>query len=305
MPQVRANGLNLEYEIFGDAKAEPLVLIMGLGAQMILWPDDFCHRLADAGYHVFRYDNRDVGLSTKYEEGGKPRLMRAGIAHTLGMKVTAPYTLHEMAQDALGFLDALKIRNAHIVGASMGGMIAQILSAKHPKRVKTLTLIMSSTNNPRLPGPSLKIRMRLVKRPEHIDRESIINHSMQTWRLIGSPDYPADDKSLRTKIERSYDRCAYPRGIARQTMAIMATGSLVPLLKSVAAPTRIIHGADDPLVPIAHAHDIAKHISGSELITIPGMGHDLPVELVPTLARLVIDHVGATRAVDAPKRRQA
>src|SRR5437899_2731369 len=131
MPQVRANGLNLEYESFGDPKADPIVLIMGLGAQMILWPDDFCRALADAGYHVIRYDNRDVGLSTKYEEGGKPRLMRAGIAHTFGMKVSAAYTLHDMAHDAVGLLDALKIASAHIVGASMGGMIAQILTSKH------------------------------------------------------------------------------------------------------------------------------------------------------------------------------
>jgi pimeloyl-ACP methyl ester carboxylesterase len=303
MPKIRANGLDLEYDTFGDRGAPPLLLIMGLGGQMILWPEDFCGTLADAGFHVIRFDNRDVGLSTKMHEAGKPRLMREGFKFTLGLPVEAPYTLDHMAQDALGLMDALKLEPAHVAGVSMGGMIGQILAARHAARVRSLTLIMTSSGHRWLPQPSMKLRMRLVKRPKSIDRESLIRHSMETWRLIGSPGYPADEATLRAKVERSFDRMVYPAGLARQTAAIMASGSRTALLKQIVAPTLVVHGQDDPLVPVGAAHDLHRRIRGAQLEIIPGMGHDLPAPLLPRLAQLIIDH--AQRAPDAASLRRA
>jgi pimeloyl-ACP methyl ester carboxylesterase len=290
MPQARANGISLEYETFGDRGAPPLVLIMGLGGQLLLWPEEFCRELADAGHYVVRFDNRDVGLSTKMEQPRAPRLFRAALAARLGLKVHAPYTLDDMAHDTVGLLDALQLERAHVVGASMGGMIAQILAARFPQRVDSLTLIMSTSGNPRLPKPRLELQLRLVRPLPAHDRDSLINHSMQTWRLIGSPQYPPDDHVLRAKVERSYDRSSYRKGLARQTLAIIASGSRVPLLRRIAAPTLVIHGEDDPLVPVAAGHDLAQHIPGARLSIIPGMGHDLPAALLPTFTRLIVQH---------------
>jgi pimeloyl-ACP methyl ester carboxylesterase len=303
MPQVRANGINLEYEAFGDRGAPPLVLIMGLGGQLLLWPEEFCRALADAGHYVVRFDNRDIGLSTKLEQPRRPKLLGAAIAARLGLKVRAPYTLDDMAHDTVGLLDALQLERAHVVGASMGGMIAQIVAAKFPRRVDSLTLFMSTSGNPRLPGPRLELQLRLVRRPPAEDRETLIRHSMQTWRLIGSPQYPPDEDILRAKVERSYDRSSYRHGLARQTLAIIASGSRVPLLRRIEAPTLVIHGAEDPLVPVAAGHDLARHISGARLSIIPGMGHDLPAPLLPTFSRLILQH--AREAEHAKRSRHA
>lgn len=295
MPQARANGINLEYETFGDRGAPPLVLIMGLGAQLVLWPDEFCLALAEAGHYVVRFDNRDVGLSTKLEQPRAPRLIRAALASRLGLKIRAPYTLDDMALDTVGLMDALELPRAHVVGASMGGMIAQILAAKHPRRVDSLTLVMSTSGNPRLPQARLDLQLRLVRRPAGGEREALIRHSMELWRLIGSPEYPPEDHVLRTKVERSYDRSSYRHGLARQTLAIIASGSRVPLLRRIEAPTLVIHGADDPLVPIAAGHDLAQHIPGARLHVIPGMGHDLPAPLLPTFTQLITRHARESR----------
>ncbi len=291
MPKAAANGIELEYETFGDPGHPPILLIMGLASQLIHWPEPFCERLAQAGYYVIRFDNRDIGLSTRLSGQGKVKLMRQAIKAALGLRVRAPYLLEDMAQDALGLLDALKIESAHIVGASMGGMIGQILAAKHPQRVKSFVCWMSSSGNPLLRGPSLKIRLRLVSRPSKLDRESLIQHSMQTWRLIGSPRFPTDPGTLRARIERAFDRAHYPPGLARQTLAIIASPSRVPLLKKIKAPTLVLHGQDDALVPVAAAHDLAKHIPGARLEIIRGYGHDLPAQLLPRLAELVLEHL--------------
>jgi pimeloyl-ACP methyl ester carboxylesterase len=300
MPQVRANGINLEYETFGDKGAPPMLLIMGLGAQMVLWPDDLCQALAAAGHHVIRFDNRDVGLSTKIEQLRHPKVIHAALASMIGVKLKVPYTLDDMAHDAVGLLDALELPSAHVVGASMGGMIAQIVAAKFPQRVTSLGLIMTTSGNPRLPRPRLDIQLRLLRRPSSLDREAVIEYSMETWRLIGSPEYPLTDTALRSKVERSYDRSSYRHGFARQTLAILASGSRVPLLKRIQAPTLIIHGEDDPLVPVAGAHDLATHIPGARLEIIPGMGHDLPPELLPRFSSLLIQHArNAGRREDA------
>jgi pimeloyl-ACP methyl ester carboxylesterase len=303
MPQVRANNINLEYETFGDRGAPPIVLIMGLGAQLVLWPDELCAALAGAGHYVVRFDNRDIGLSTKLEQPRRPRLFRAALASRLGFKIRAPYTLDDMAHDTVGLLDALDLPRAHVVGASMGGMIAQIVAARHPQRVDSLTLIMSTSGNPRLPQARLDLQLRLVRRPAAGDREAIIRHSMELWRLIGSPQYPPGDEVLRAKVERSYDRSSYRHGLARQTLAIIASGSRVPLLRRIEAPTLVIHGAEDPLVPVAAGHDLAQHIPGARLSVIPGMGHDLPAPLLPTFSEMIARH--AREAEHARGRRHA
>ncbi|HUR41948.1 MAG TPA: alpha/beta fold hydrolase [Verrucomicrobiae bacterium] len=290
MPQVRANGINIEYESFGDETAPALLLIMGLGAQLLLWPDDFCEGLAAGGYRVIRFDNRDVGLSSKIEHPTRPKLMRAALASLVGLPVKAPYTLDDMARDTVGLMDALGLHSAHVVGASMGGMIAQIVAAKHPDRVASLTLIMTTSGNPRLPGPRLDLRLRLVRPPQALDRETLVRHSMDTWRLIASPEYPPDEPTLRAKCERSYDRSSYRRGLARQTLAIIASGSRVGLLKRITAPTLVLHGEDDPLVPVAAGHELAQHIPGARLEVIPGWGHDFPAALLDKLTRWIVEH---------------
>ena len=302
MPQARANGINIEYETFGDKGAPPIVLIMGLGAQLLLWPDDFCRGLAAAGHYVIRFDNRDVGLSSKIEHPTRPKLARAAIASLFGIKVRAPYLLDDMAQDTVGLLDALELPRAHVVGASMGGMIAQIVAARHPGRVASLTLIMTTSGNPRLPGPRLDLRLRLIRPPAGFDRETLVRHSMETWRLIGSPEFPVAEHELRAKCERSYDRSSYRHGLARQTLAIIASGSRVPLLKRIEAPTLILHGQDDPLVPVSGAHDLARHIRGARLEIIRGMGHDLPPALLPRFVELIAGHA---RSAAEPERRRA
>ena len=291
MPKVKANDVELEYETFGDPAAPAILLIMGLGGQLIHWPDDFCQTLAKAGYHVIRFDNRDAGLSTRLEHAPPVPLLKAGLFGALGLPVRSPYKLADMADDALGLMDALKLDSAHVVGISMGGMIAQILAAKHPKRVRSLVLLMTTSGHRWLPQPRMEIRMRLIKRPQGRDRESLVRHSMQTWRLIGSPGYPQDDALLRAKVERAFDRAYYPRGLARQTLAIIASGSRAALLRRIHAPTLVIHGADDPLVPLACGKDLARRIRGAQLEVIPGMGHDLPPPLLPRLAHSVLHHV--------------
>ena len=291
MPQIRANGIQIEYEEFGERAAPAILLIMGLGCQLIHWPDDLCHSLAGAGYRVIRYDNRDAGLSSKLDHADRVKLIRAGILSTFRLPVKAAYTLDDMAQDALGLMDALKLPRAHVVGVSMGGMIAQLIAIHHPDRMLSLTSIMSNSGNPLLPGPSLRIRLRMIKRPSRLDRESLIRHSMQTWRMIGSPGYPQEESALRAKVERAYDRCVHARGLARQTVAILASRNRAPLLKRIVAPTLIIHGKEDPLVPVAAAYELARHIPGARLEIIPGMGHDLPPALVPRLAQLILGNV--------------
>lgn len=290
MPQIHANGIHLEYETFGESQAPTILLIMGLGGQLIHWPDDFCRSLAEGGYHVIRYDNRDVGLSAKLDHLGKPKVLRAGLAGMLRLPVRAPYMLEDMANDAVGLLDALKIKSAHVVGVSMGGMIGQILAAHHPKRVLSFTCIMSTSGAPEVPKARLSLQMRLGKRPSRLDREGMIEHSMQTWRLIGSPGYRVEDAELRARIERAYDRGFHPRGLARQTVAVIAGRSRAPLLKLIKAPTLVIHGEDDPLVPVAGGHHLAKHIAGARLEIIKGMGHDLPPPLIPRLVKMILTH---------------
>jgi pimeloyl-ACP methyl ester carboxylesterase len=280
--QISANGIALEVEDHGSPSGEPLVLIMGLGMQLVAWNPDFVAMLVARGFRVIRFDNRDIGLSQRFDQFGVPNLALDSIRHGLGLKIRAPYTVADMADDTAGLLDALGIPAAHIGGASMGGMIAQQLAVRHPRRVKSLTLIMTSSGSRRLPGPTLKVRSALISRPvDPGDVQSVIDHYVKLYRLIGSPAYPAPEAYLQARLGESVRRSYRPAGTARQMVAIAADGNRSKLLAQIKVPTQIIHGQADPLVPVAAGRDLAAKIAGAELDLIAGMGHDLPTELWP------------------------
>ena len=280
--QISANGIALEVEDHGSPAGEPLVLIMGLGMQLVAWHPEFVATLVARGFRVIRFDNRDIGLSQRFDKFGVPNLALDSIRFAVGMKVNAPYTVADMADDTAGLLDALGLRSAHICGASMGGMIAQQLAVRHPQRVKSLTLMMTSSGSRRLPGPSLKVRGALLSRPDDpTDLNSVIAHYVKLYRLIGSPDYPADDAYLNERLGLAVRRSYRPAGTARQMVAIAADGNRSALLAQIRQPTQIIHGKADPLVPVEAGHDLAAKIAGAEIDLIAGMGHDLPVPLWP------------------------
>lgn len=291
MTQLQSNGLQIEYDTFGDADADPLLLIMGLGTQMTAWSPDFCDRLADRGHFVIRFDNRDVGLSTKLDNAPSPTLLRYAMNHFLGTGVTSPYTLTDMASDAIGVLDALQIDTAHIVGASMGGMIAQLIAVTHPQRVRSLTSVMSSSGDPKLPQARPEIfRHLFTGRPTTSNPKRMLDYSVRTMKLISSPDYPRSDKEWREIITASTMRSFYPQGFARHVAAIVADGSRVGRLKQITAPTLVIHGKADRLIPVECGVDTARHIHGAQLELIDGMGHDLPPQLVEKLTSLIASH---------------
>jgi len=280
--QISANGIQLEVEDHGPVNGEPLLLIMGLGMQLVAWHTDFVASLVARGFRVIRFDNRDIGLSQRFDHLGVPNLAIDSIKYAVGMKVTGPYTVADMADDTAGLLDALGLQSAHVCGASMGGMIAQQLAVRHPARVKSLTLMMTSSGSRRLPGPALKVRSALISRPDDANNiESVIAHYVRLYKLIGSPGYPADDAYLHERLGMSVRRSYRPQGTARQMVAIAADGNRSELLSQIKMPTQVIHGHDDPLVPVAAGHDLAQKISGAKLDVIEGMGHDLPVELWP------------------------
>ena len=299
MPSVRANGIDIFYDEVGDPKAPALLLIMGLATQMVGWPEPFCGRLADRGFRVIRFDNRDIGLSTKIENAPKVDVAAAFMRGLSGRSVEAPYSLDDMAKDALGLMSALGIDKAHIVGASMGGMIAQIIAAKHQGRARSLASIMSSSGDPKLPlGKPAAMASLTATRPPRSDREAAIQFGMNIYRVIGSPGYPTPEPELRAKIERAFDRAYYPAGVARQLVAILASGSRVDLLRTIERPTLVLHGSDDPLVPVERGKDTARHVPGATLKIIPGWGHDIPTALIPTLVEAIATHCqNADRAV--------
>lgn len=298
MPRARANGIELEYEVFGAASARPLVLIMGLGAQMILWDDDFCATLAARGHQVVRFDNRDVGLSSKIDGWRTLDVVAAMGGWALGRAVAAPYTLSDMAADTVGLLDALGLGAAHLVGASLGGMVAQTLAIEHPRRVLSLTSIMSTTGNPRLPRARPEAAAALLQPPPR-DREGAMARAVKVFRTIGSPGFPLDEARVRARAARSFDRCSHPTGVARQMLAVLASGSRVEGLRRVTAPTLVIHGTDDPLIPVAAGVETARLVPGAELLLIEGMGHDLPRAVWPRMIEAITGLT--TRAVPRPR----
>lgn len=278
----KAGDVELVYEDWGDINHSPMVLIMGLSAQMLLWPDQFCEQLVLKGFRVVRFDNRDIGLSTKIKSKGphmKDWMLMARAQ--LGLSTPGvPYTLHDMAKDTLGLLDHLGIRRAHIVGASMGGMIAQILAAKHPDRVSSLGVIFSSTNQPLLPPPAPSAILPLMKGPgKGATEEQRLAHSVKLMRNIGSPGYPVPEAEMEAFARRLFARSYYPAGVKRQFMAVLGTGNLRPYARQIVAPTVVIHGKSDPLLRPACGKAVARAIRGAKLELIPGMGHDLPQQL--------------------------
>jgi pimeloyl-ACP methyl ester carboxylesterase len=273
MSNVTANGIQIEYDTFGDSLSPALLLIMGGGSQMIYWEVEFCKLLATKGHFVIRFDNRDVGLSTKFEEAGIPDMMAA----MKGEPVSPAYTLEDMADDAVGLLGALGIEKAHICGASVGGMIAQIIAYQHPERVLSLTSIMSSTGNPALPQIKPNV-LAEVYRPVPADREAYIEHHVNMWRKLWSPGFPFDEMRLQTLMAESYDRSFYPQGMARQSAAVLTHGYRRLSIASISVPTLVIHGDKDPFMSVEGGKETAHLIAGAELVIIDGMGHDIPKE---------------------------
>lgn len=285
MPQVKANGISLEVERYGDPTNPPLLLIMGLGAQLTLWPIELVEALVARGYHVIRYDNRDIGLSTKFTEHGVPNVRKVLLMRLFGLRPKLPYRLTDMAADAVALLDALGIAKAHIVGASMGGMIAQLVAATYPERTLSLTSIMSTTGNRRVPPARPEAFKALTTSPPaNATLADMIPHVTRIARAIGSPAYPTPEDRLVERITRDFERSFHPTGAGRQLAAIIDDGCRRSRLKNVTAPSLVIHGVADPLVRVEGGRDTAAHIPGARLHEIPGMGHDLPLELVDEVA---------------------
>ena len=290
MPNITANGIQIEYDTFGDSNALPLLLIMGLGAQMIAWQEDFCRLLADKGLYVIRFDNRDIGLSTKFEELGIPDTMAAVTASLQeGKDVQFDYTLDDMADDAIGLLDALGIEKAHICGASMGAAITQTIGYRHPSRVLSLIPIMGTTGNPELPAAKPEA-LGILFTPTPEEREAYIAHRIETWKTLWG-SLPFDDEDIQNRSAIEFDRSFYPEGTPRQLMATLAHGNRKPRLAAVTAPTLVIHGTADPLVPVEGGKDTAEAIPGAEILLIEGMGHCLPKVVWPQVTDAIVNHI--------------
>jgi pimeloyl-ACP methyl ester carboxylesterase len=275
MPNVKANGIRIEYDTIGNPSSPPLLLIMGLGGQLIHWDADFCGQLADKGLFIIRFDNRDTGLSTKFDAAGPADISGLFNALMKGQTIETPYTLNDMADDAAGLLAALHIGNAHICGSSMGGMIAQTLAIRHPQRLLSLISIYGTTGNPNLPPPQ-PAAMEALMTPPPAERGAYIEYNVKTMKAIAGLGYPYDEQFIRSLSAQAYDRAFYPQGIGRQMMAVMTQENREPALASVSVPTLVIHGTADPLVPAEHGKQTAKAIPGAQLLLIEGMGHDLP-----------------------------
>ena len=282
----QANGLELVYDTFGDPSAPPLLLVMGLGAQMIGWDEQFCKQLAAQGYWVIRFDNRDIGLSTKFKEAGLIDLM----ALMQGQALEVPYLLSDMADDAVGLLDALGIERAHVVGRSMGGMIVQMMAINHSERLRTLTSIMSTTGDPNLP-PARPEALSILFMSSPTDREGYLKHSLMVSRIFAGPYF--DQERALKRAERAYERGLSPDGSNRQSAAIIASGSRKEALKGVTVPTLVIHGNADPVVPVEGGIDTAETIPEAELLIIEGMAHSLPIEKWPQIVGAIARHAKA------------
>ena len=291
MPQASSNKITIEYESFGAESDPVILLIMGLGMQMIAWPEPFCRDLADRGFRVIRYDNRDTGFSTKFEGARAPGLASLLLRSVLRLPIRVPYTLRDMADDAAGLLDRLDVDAAHIVGASMGGMIAHNFAVMNSRRTHSLTSIMSSSGHRSLPGADPLVSRHLFRsRPTSRDREAVIAHNMRTLELIGSPAYPIDAETRREMCSLSFDRCYYPSGFTRHVAAIVEDGDRRERLMKIHEPTLVIHGREDRLVPLAGGIDTAEHVPGARLEVIDGMGHNLPQPLWPQIIDLIVDN---------------
>jgi pimeloyl-ACP methyl ester carboxylesterase len=284
---VSTNGIDIAFDTFGNPGSPSMLLIMGLSSQMILWEDEFCEKFAARGFRVIRFDNRDVGRSTRLDTLGMPNfreIMKGGPA-------TIPYTLSDMAEDAFGLLDALDIDAAHIVGASMGGMIAQVMAKSQPARVSTMTLIMSSSGNPLLPPPSPEALLYLYK-PMPVQRDQYIDHFIKMWQVLNGDSLPLEDEHLKGLAERTFERGVSSVASARQLAAVFASGSRQEMLASISTPTLVIHGENDPLLQLECGKDLARCIPGSRLRVVPGMGHFLSPAVWDEIIDAVSGHAG-------------
>jgi proline iminopeptidase len=305
MPAIQANGLTLEYESLGDPGAPVVLLVMGLGMQLVAWPDAFCEGLVRKGFRVVRFDNRDCGLSQKLDDLGTPRMATAILRALLGLPVRSPYDLTAMAADTVALLDALEIAQAHVVGASMGGMIGQLVAALYPERVLSLTSIMSTTGARHLPQPAVRIRRELLRRPQPpFSVDSLVAHYEHLFGVIGSPGYPTPPDEFRSRIRRAVERGYHPAGFLRQLGAILANGDRSPLLGRITCPTLVIHGKADPLVPFQGGVDTAYKIRDARLVLLDGFGHDFPPQLFERFVDMVANHA-REGAPPSPPRRDA
>jgi len=296
--RAQANGIELEYEVLGTDNSPPVVLIMGLGAQMVRWPDSLIEELLSSGFRVIRFDNRDCGLSTSIEDGGIPELTTIQ-----SQEQKPPYTLSDMALDVVELLDWLGIRQAHIVGTSMGGMIAQVLACEHPDRVLSLTSIMASTGNPEVSPPDPAIFEQLTKpRPDpSLDVEAFVESECRREMLIASPAFPPDQSRLRARILLELQRGFNPNGVTRQMAAVWSSGDRRPELIRINVPTLVYHGLNDPLIPPDSGEDTAKSITNVRLTLVAGMAHDLPDELMPGLCSAILELAQEARG-EVPRR---
>jgi len=285
--QARVGDLEIAYETFGEPDDTPVLLVMGLATQMVGWPDDFCRGLAERGLFVVRFDNRDIGLSTHLDDAGAPDIMTVlGGDHS-----SVPYGLADLADDTVGLLDALGLGSAHVVGASMGGMIAQLVALRHPARVRSLTSIMSTTGDPAVGAPA-EAAMAVLLAPPASDREGAVQRAVDTYRVIGSPGFEFDETGLRQRAGLSFDRAYDPAGVARQLAAILTTADRTPDLARITAPTLVIHGAHDALMNVSGGRATAAAIPDAELLVVDGMGHDLPREVWPELLDRITALIG-------------
>jgi pimeloyl-ACP methyl ester carboxylesterase len=297
MPQVRANGIEIEYESFGR-ESDPLVLlIMGFGAQLIFWPEALCEGLAAKGFRVVRFDNRDIGKSTHLAGLAAPDTPALMAAVMAGKQPAVPYSLDDMADDAVGLMDALGVARAHIVGASMGGMIAQLVAINHPMRTKSLVSIMSTTGRRDLPSGNRETLSVLFRPPKSSSRDDLIDASILVQRALSSPGFPVSESEIRATAERRTDRAPLdPGALARQSAALIAAPPRDALLRELRCPTLVLHGTDDPVIPAAAAKDTAESIPGAELILVPGMGHNFAMALLPVYLKHIGDFVSKAEA---------
>ncbi|WP_289029277.1 alpha/beta hydrolase [uncultured Paraglaciecola sp.] len=284
------SGISINYQDTGKKSAPVIILIMGLGAQMTVWPEELYQGLVEKGFRVIRFDNRDVGLSSQLDELGQPSLIRSWLSKRLPLKANIPYKLEDMANDVIQLMTALKIKKAHLVGASMGGMIAQILAAKHKKKILSLTSIMSSPSAA-TSTPKLSLLLKLARPPTKTNREAAIRYNIKMNRLISGRNYPIDESILRNHAALNIDRAHNPAGVKRQLVAITSSGDRRSLLKKIKAPTLVIHGSDDPIISVAGGQDTAARIRKSKLKVIDGMGHNFPPILMGKMTKWIAKHV--------------
>lgn len=286
-----STGITVSYQDEGNKSHPTIIMIMGLGAQMTVWPDELYFGLVNKGFRVIRFDNRDVGKSSQLNQHGTPSILKTWLSTRLPIKNFLPYSLEDMSDDVIALMTVLNIKKAHVVGSSMGGMIAQILAANHRKKVLSMTNIMSSPQSPGLEKANFKMLIRLAKRPNRFNREAAIKYNIKLNRMIGSPKYPIDDSTLHQHATFHVDRGYNPEGFKRQLAAVTASGCRRHLLKQIKANTLIIHGSDDPVIPVSHSKELASHIKKHKVKIVQGMGHDFPPVLMKKLTKWISRHI--------------